>query len=243
MTILGLNAYHGDSAACLFVDGKLVAAAEEERFRRIKHWAGLPTEAINYCLKEGKISLGEIEHIAINRKPGVNNWRRLAFVLTHWPDPRLMLQKVRNIRSAAGIQETLEAHYKVSLGSEVHHIEHHLAHLASAFLVSGFEEAACISIDSFGDFASTAFGFGQGGEVKIDNRVYFPHSLGIFYSALTQYLGFPHYGDEYKVMGLAPYGEPNYLEPLREVVRIRPDGSFRLNLKYFRHHVGNVSYS
>src|SRR4030088_3353765 len=111
MTILGLNAYHGDSAACLLVDGKLIAAAEEERFRRIKHWAGLPTQAINYCLKEGKVSLGDVEHIAINRKPGVNNWRRLAFVLTHLPDPRLMLQKVRNIRSAASVKEALEQVY------------------------------------------------------------------------------------------------------------------------------------
>jgi carbamoyltransferase len=251
MKILGLNAYHGDSAACLFVDGKLIAAAEEERFRRIKHWAGLPTQAINYVFEEGKLSLGEIDHIAINRKPGVNNLRRLGFVLTHWPHPKLMAQKIKNIRSAASIKEALEAAYGSDLRAqfgtgikaEVHHVEHHLAHLASAYLVSGFSEAACISIDGFGDFASTAFGFGQGGEVKIDNRIYFPHSLGIFYSALTQYLGFPHYGDEYKVMGLAPYGEPNYLEPLREVVRIRPDGSFRLNLKFFRHHIGNVSYT
>ena len=251
MTILGLNAYHGDSAACLFVDGKLVAAAEEERFRRIKHWAGLPTKAINYVLEEGKLSLGDVDHIAINRKPGVNNLRRLGFVLTRWPNPKLMAQKIKNIRRAASIKETLEETYDIELRAqfgtglkaEVHHVEHHLAHLASAFLVSGFNEAACISIDGFGDFASTAFGIGKGSEVRIDNRVYFPHSLGIFYSALTQFLGFPHYGDEYKVMGLAPYGEPNYLEPLREVVLIQPDGSFRLNLKYFRHHIGNVSYS
>ena len=251
MTILGLNAYHGDSAACLFVDGKLVAAAEEERFRRIKHWAGLPTKAINYVLEEGKLSLGDVDHIAINRKPGVNNLRRLGFVLTRWPNPKLMAQKIKNIRRAASIKEALEETYDIELRAqfgtgikaEVHHVEHHLAHLASAFLVSGFNEAACISIDGFGDFASTAFGIGKGSEVKIDNRVYFPHSLGIFYSALTQFLGFPRYGDEYKVMGLAPYGEPNYLEPLREVVLIQPDGSFRLNLKYFRHHIGNVSYS
>src|SRR5436305_2193474 len=243
MKILGLNAYHGDSAACLFVDGKLVAAAEEERFRRIKHWAGLPTQAINYCLEEAKLRLEEIEHIAINRKPGVNNLRRLGFVLTHLPHPKLMAQKIKNIRSAASIKEALEANYGVEIKAEVHHVEHHLAHLASAYLVSGFSEAACISVDGFGDFASTAFGFGQGSELKIDNRVYFPHSLGIFYSALTQFLGFPHYGDEYKVMGLAPYGEPNYLEQLRQVVRIRPDGTFRLNLKYFRHHIGNVSYT
>src|SRR5438105_5713009 len=251
MNVLGLNAYHGDSAACLFLGGRLIAAAEEERFRRIKHWAGLPIQAINYVLEEGKLSLSDIDHIAINRKPGVNNLRRLGFVLTRWPNPKLMAQKIKNIRSAASIKEALEETYDIELRAqfgtgikaEVHHVEHHLAHLASAFLVSGFNEAACISIDGFGDFASTAFGIGKGTEVKIDNRVYFPHSLGIFYSALTQYLGFPHYGDTYKVMGLARYGEPNYFEPLREVVRIRPDGSFRLNLNYFRHHVGTVSYS
>src|SRR5256714_2387830 len=154
-----------------------------------------------------------------------------------------MAQKIKNIRSAASVQETLQQNYGVEIKAQTHHVEHHLAHLASAFLVSGYSEAACISIDGFGDFASTAFGFGQGGEVRIDNRVYFPHSLGIFYSALTQFLGFPNYGDEYKVMGLAPYGEPNYLEQLREVVRIQSDGSFRLNLKFFRHHIGNVSYT
>jgi carbamoyltransferase len=243
MKILGLNAYHGDSAACLFIDGKLVAAAEEERFRRIKHWAGLPTSAINYCLQEARLQLEEIDHIAINRKPGANNLRRLGFVFTHWPHPKLMAQKIKNIRSAASIKEKLQASYGVEIKAQVHHVEHHLAHLASAFLVSGFSDAACLSIDGFGDFASTALGVGQGSEVKIDNRVYFPHSLGIFYSALTQFLGFPHYGDEYKVMGLAPYGEPNYLEPLRDVVHIESDGTFRLNLKYFRHHIGNVSYT
>jgi carbamoyltransferase len=243
MKILGLNTYHGDSAACLFVDGKLVAAAEEERFRRIKHWAGLPTQAINYCLEQARLRLEEIDHVAINRKPGVNNLRRLGFVLTHWPHPKLMAQKIKNIRSAASIQQALEASYGIEIKAEVHHVEHHLAHLASAYFVSGFSEAACLSVDGFGDFASTAFGVGKGSEVKIDRRVYFPHSLGIFYSALTQFLGFPHYGDEYKVMGLAPYGEPNYLDQLREVIRIRPDGSFRLNLKFFRHHIGNVSYT
>ena len=243
MTILGLNAYHGDSAACLIKEGKLVAAVEEERFRRIKHWAGLPTNAIDYCLREGGVTLRDIEHIAINRKPGVNNWRRLAFVLRHRPDPRLMLQKVKNIRSASSVQESIERAYKVSLGAQVHHVEHHLAHLASAFLVSRFDEAACISIDGFGDFASTAMGFGQGSALEIDQRVYFPHSLGIFYSAITQFIGFPNFGDEYKVMGLAPLGEPRYLEQMRELVRVQPDGTFRLGLKYFRHHTDNVSYS
>src|SRR5438552_3807198 len=242
-SILGLNAYHSDSGACLMVDGKIVAAAEEERFRRIKHWSGLPTKAIDYCLQEAKLRLEDVDHIAINRKPGANNLRRLGFVLTHWPHPKLMAQKIKNIRSVASVQETLQQNYGIDIKAQMHHVEHHLAHLASAYLVSGFNEAACISIDGFGDFASTAFGFGQGGDVKIDNRVYFPHSLGIFYSALTQFLGFSHYGDAHKVMALEPYGEPNYLEQLREVVRIRPDGSFRLNLKYFRHHIVNVSHT
>jgi len=243
MTILGLNAYHADSAACLLIDGRIVAAAEEERFRRIKHWAGLPTEAINYCLREGRLTWNDIDHIAVNRKPGVNNWRRLAFVLTHRPHPKLMWQKIRNIRSAASIKETLQKHYGLSIKAEVHHVEHHLAHLASAFLVSGFDEAACLSIDGFGDFASTALGFGEGEKLEIADRVYFPHSLGIFYSALTQFIGFPNYGDEYKAMGLAPYGRPAFLAQMGELVRIQRDGTFRLNLRYFRHHTDNVSYS
>src|ERR1041385_7045479 len=109
MTILGLNAYHGDSAACLFIGGKLVAAAEEERFRRIKHWAGLPTQAIDYCLREAGLRLDEIDHIAINRKPGVNNFRRARFLLTHRPDPRLVIAKLRNIRRAATVESQLQA--------------------------------------------------------------------------------------------------------------------------------------
>src|SRR5438093_5806100 len=243
MRILGLNAYHGDSAACIFVDGKLVAAAEEERFRRIKHWAGLPTQAIDYCLREAGLTINEIDHIAVNRKPGVNNLRRLWFVLRHRPDPRLMWQKVRNIRKAATVKEALESHYRRTLRAESHHIEHHHAHLASAFLVSGFEEAACLSVDGFGDFASTAFGLGGKNGIAIEDRVYFPHSLGIFYSAVTQFIGFPHYGDEYKVMGLAPYGEPKFVRQMSGLVEIANNGKFKLDLRYFRHHTANVSYS
>ncbi len=243
MTILGLNAYHGDSAACLFVDGKLIAAAEEERFRRIKHWAGLPTQAIDSCLREGGLTINEIDHIAVNRKPGVNNLRRVLFVLRHRPDPRLMWQKVRNIRKAATVKEALEAHYRTSLRAESHHIEHHHAHLASAFLVSGFEEAACLSVDGFGDFASTSFGLGRANGIEIRDRVYFPHSLGIFFSAVTQFIGFPHYGDEYKVMGLAPYGEPKFVRQMSGLVEIANNGKFKLDLRYFRHHTANVSYS
>ncbi|MDW8309377.1 MAG: carbamoyltransferase C-terminal domain-containing protein [Verrucomicrobiales bacterium] len=242
--ILGLNAYHGDSAACLVRDGELVAAAEEERFRRIKHWAGFPREAVAFCLREAGVRLAEVHHVAINRNPRVNNLRRLLFVLTRRPDPRLVLNRIRNIRQAATMETALRAAFPgEALRAQVHHVEHHLAHLASAFLVSDFEEAVCVSVDGFGDFASAAWGLGRRGAIQIDGRVYFPHSLGIFYSAITQWLGFPHYGDEYKVMGLAPYGEPRFLDAMRQIVRVQPDGSFRLNLKFFRHHVENVTYT
>lgn len=242
--ILGLNAYHGDSSACLVRDGQLVVAAEEERFRRIKHWAGLPAEAIAFCLREAGLRAGEIDHVAINRNPNVNNFRRLMFVLTKRPDFGLIMNRLRNIRKAAGVETTLREAFPGQFASaQFHHVEHHLAHLASAYLVSPFEEAVCVSVDGFGDFASAAWGRGRGDEIQIDGRVYFPHSLGIFYSAITQLIGFPWFGDEYKVMGLAPYGEPKYLEEMRQIVLVQPDGTFRLGLKFFRHHNENVAYT
>jgi carbamoyltransferase len=244
MLILGLNAYHGDSSACLLKDGRLVAAVEEERFRRVKHWAGLPTQAIEYCLREAGAALADVEHIAVNRQPGVNNWRRLQFILTHRPDPRLVFSKLRNIRKAATIEDALHAAFPAArLRARIHHVEHHLAHLASAFLASEFSDAVCLSVDGFGDFASAAWGMGRGPQIDIDDRVYFPHSLGIFYSAITQFIGFPWFGDEYKVMGLAPYGEPKFLPQMREIVRVQADGAFKLNLRCFRHHNENVSYT
>ncbi len=244
MLILGLNAYHGDSSACLLKDGRFIAAAEEERFRRVKHWAGLPTQAIGYCLREAGAAIGDVDHIAVNRQPGVNNWRRLQFILSHRPDPRLVFAKLLNIRKAATIEDSLRVAFPdARIRARIHHVEHHLAHLASAFLASDFSDAVCLSVDGFGDFASAAWGMGQGSQINIDDRVYFPHSLGIFYSAITQFIGFPWFGDEYKVMGLAPYGEPKFLPQMREIVRVQSDGSFELNLRCFRHHNENVSYT
>src|SRR5260370_34103256 len=137
--------------------------------------------------------------------------------MSNRPVQRLMIQKFCSLRSASSAHEDLEKAYGISVKARIHHVEHHLAHLASAFLVSRFDEAACISIDGFGDFASTAMGVGRSHSVEIDKRVYFPHSLGIFYSALTQFIGFHRYGDEYKVMGLAPYGNPNYRTQMHEI--------------------------
>src|SRR5689334_14449542 len=153
MLILGINAYHGDSSACLVRGKQLVAAAEEERFRRIKHWAGLPTEAIQYCLSEAGVTLRDVDHIAVNRNPGVNNWRRLAFVLTNRPSPKLISKKLKNIRKAITVEDELKSAFRLdNIGAKVHHVEHHRAHLASAYLASSFEEAVCLSVDGFGDF-------------------------------------------------------------------------------------------
>jgi carbamoyltransferase len=243
-SILGLNAYHGDSSACLLVDGCLVAAAEEERFRRVKHWAGLPAEAMRWCLAEAGLRFGDVTHLAINLDPRTNNFRRALYVLTRRPDPRLVLSRLRKLGKTAGVEAAIRGAFPGEpFNGRFHYVEHHLAHLASGFLVSPFAEAVNVSTDGFGDFASAAWGMGRGTALKIDGRVYFPHSLGLFYSAVTQLLGFPHYGDEYKVMGLAPYGEPKFLDAMRQVVRVKPDGTYELNLKFFRHHRENVHYT
>ncbi len=236
MFILGINAYHGDSSACLVRDGKLISAAEEERFRRIKHWAGFPSEAICYCLSEAGIGLGDVDHFAINRDPKANLLKKLGFTLSKRPDLKFVLDRLRNAKQVATLSEELEHAFPgETMRGTVHYVEHHLAHLASAFLVSPFKEAVAVSVDGFGDFASAAWGVGRGNVVEVDEKVYFPHSLGIYYQTLTQHLGFPQYGDEYKVMGLAPYGKPCYLNEMQQIVLLQEDGSFRLNLDYFRH--------
>ena len=241
--ILGLNAYHGDSSACLVKDGVLIAAAEEERFRRIKHWAGFPSESIRYCLAEAGIGLGDVDVVALNQDASANLWKKVTYMLMRRPDLALVLARIRNKRERVGVAAELERAFPgESLRAEVREVEHHLAHLGSAFLVSPFDDAVAVSVDGFGDFASTAWGIGHGNHVEAADKVYFPHSLGIFYQALTQYLGFPNYGDEYKVMGLAPYGEPRFMNEMRQIVTLQDDGAFRLNLDYFRHHREKIAY-
>ena len=239
--VLGINAFHGDSSAAIIRDGRLLAAAEEERFRRVKHWAGFPSMAIAYCLKEAGIGLDGLDAVAINQDGKANLGRKIAYGLAKRPDLSSVLNRLRNRRERAGVEEQLQRAFPGQrLRAKVRHIEHHLAHLASAYLVSPYEQATIVSVDGFGDFASAAWGRGAGVDIAVEDKVYFPHSLGIFYQALTQYLGFPHYGDEYKVMGLAPYGKPLLLPEMRKIVRLQPDGAFELNLDYFRHHIENV---
>lgn len=241
--VLGLNAFHGDSSACLIYNGQMVAAAEEERFRRIKHWAGFPREAIRYCLTEAGISLAQVDHVAINQDGKANLGKKLAYTLTRRPDLGMVLDRLRNKRERAGVAEHLAAAFPgVAFSGQEHQVEHHMAHLSSAFHVSPFDEAVVVSVDGFGDFASAAWGVSRGSKIEVEDKVYFPHSLGIFYQALTQFIGFPHYGDEYKVMGLAPYGQPLYLPQMRQIVELQGDGSFKLNLACFRHHKEKVEY-
>ena len=241
--IIGINAFHGDSSACLLREGVLVAAVEEERFKRIKHWAGFPSESIRFCLAEAGISLAQVDHVALNQDGKANLGRKFAYTMTKRPDISMVLDRLRNKRERAGVAEHLAAAFSSDVfKGKVHHVEHHLTHMSSAFHVSPFDEAVVVSVDGFGDFASAAWGVGRGTQIVVEDKVYFPHSLGIFYQALTQFIGFPHYGDEYKVMGLAPYGKPVYLEQMRNIVLLQSDGSFKLNLDYFRHHKEKVEY-
>jgi carbamoyltransferase len=240
--ILGINAYHADAAACIVRDGRLLAAAEEERFRRIKHSAGFPSDAIRYCLQEAKLDLADVTHVAVNRNSRANFFRKLGYVAANAPSPRLLLKRLRNRQQVAHIADQLATLSGRPFVGRIEHVEHHLAHLASAFFVSPFQEATVVSVDGFGDFASAAWGCGRGTALSLDGRVLFPHSLGIFYQAMTQYLGFPNYGDEYKQMGLAAYGNASCHHQVEQLLSLRDDGGFTLNLRYFRHHKEDIAY-
>src|SRR3954471_25077170 len=240
--ILGLNAYHGDAAAALLVDGELVAAAEEERFNRIKHCAGFPDLAAAWCLAEAGLGPGDLDHVAIGRDPRANLRHKLLRTLMRPTSPGFLRARLQNAARVRDVRAELATALDVGeadLRARLHHVEHHQAHVASAFFVSPFEEAAVMSVDGFGDFASLMLAEGRGSSLRVLDRVLFPHSLGIFYTALTQWLGFPKYGDEGKVMGLAPYGDAAvHREQMRDLVRL--NGLFELNLEYFTHHAQGV---
>lgn len=234
MIILGLNAYHGDSSACIIKDGKLIAAVEEERFTRIKHWAGMPIESIKYCLKEANVSIEGVDYIAINRDPKANIHKKLVYSILKKPNISLIVNRLKNSNRIRDAKEVLKEEFG-TINAEIINVEHHTAHLASSFFVSKYEKAAVVSIDGFGDFVGAMWGVGRNNKIEIKHKTYFPHSLGLLYLAITQYLGFPNYGDEYKVMGLAAYGEPTYFEKLKELVSWQ-GYDFKLNLEYFNHH-------
>ena len=295
MYILGINAYHGDAAAALIKDGRIVAAVEEERFNRVKHCAGFPAESVRYCLRAAGIGIEEVVHVGVSRDPSAHLHKKILFAAsraakqsTQWavgsrqkavgtigivePGKRgtgkgegengsygaeangsngqkrlgIFAQVKDRLNNAAKVRDLKDdlvralGASKGRLRAQFHNIEHHLAHLASSFYVSPFDCAALLSIDGFGDFVSTMWAVGEGNSIKVLDQVEYPHSTGIVYTATTQFLGFPHYGDEGKVMGLAPYGKPRYIEDFRDMIRTEERGQFRLNLDYFRHHAEGV---
>ncbi|HEV7966176.1 MAG TPA: carbamoyltransferase C-terminal domain-containing protein [Candidatus Acidoferrales bacterium] len=236
MFILGINAYHGNASAAILADGRLIAAVEEERFNRVKYAAGFPAAAIRYCLDAAGITIKDVDHIAIPRDPRARLGTKLFYSLRM---PSFAFERMKVMGRFAGIPETLAKAFDISpneIRGRYHRIEHHQAHLASAFFVSPFEQAALLSADGLGDFASTMWGTGLGNCMRIDGAIAFPHSLGMYYTAVSQYLGFRKFGDEYKVMGLGAYGEPAYLDEFRQIVFPTRGVGFRLGLKYFKHH-------
>lgn len=233
MNILGVSCHYHDSAASLIKGGVLVAAAEEERFSRIKHDNSFPLNAIEYCLREGKITSDEIDIVAFYDKPMLKFDRVLHSCVTTFPKsfwmfwkavPQWMTEKLR-------IPSLLKN--KIGYNGEVVFVEHHQSHAASAFFVSPFKEAAIITVDAIGEWTSAAIHYGKGSDMEVLKEIRFPDSLGLFYSAITAYLGFKVNNDEYKVMGLASYGSPVYRDKFREIIDVKEDGSFKLNMKYF----------
>ncbi len=243
MLILGLNAFHGDASAALLSAHGIECAIEEERFSRLKHQAGFPALSAAGCLRWAGVDAKDVSHVAISRDPSAHIHRKLMFALSQGPRFSLIRDRLANVSrvrdpkpalaDALGIDEA-------GLPATMHRVEHHQAHMASSFFVSPFDQAALLSIDGFGDFVSTMWGVGRGSTMQIDNWVEFPHSMGILYTAVTQYLGFPKYGDEFKVMGLAPLGEPEYLDRLRPLVTRKALG-FALDLSYFVHQSEGVN--
>ncbi len=206
MIILGINAYHGDVSAAILKDGRLIAAVEEERFSRIKHCTGFPRRAIDSCLAAAGIDPQEIDHFGISRNPRAHLLRKAAFTLRNRPDRQLVLDRMKNSGQVGELPTTISEVLQLDpkqIRDRVHWIEHHPAHLASTFFVSPYDEAAVCAIDGFGDFVSTSWAMGRGNKLHMLHRTYFPHSLGLVYLAITQFLGFLKFGDEYKVMGLA----------------------------------------
>jgi len=235
VNVLGISCYYHDSGAALVRDGKLIAAAEEERFSREKHDHGFPEQAIRFCLREAGITIEQVDHIGFYEKPLVKFNRILETILACWPlTYRAWLTATplwlgHRLRIGREIQE------KLGTDKEILYCQHHLSHAASAFLVSPFAEAAIITADGVGEWTTTGWGVGRDTTIEMRKELRFPHSVGLLFSAITAYLGFRVNDAEWKVMGLAPYGRPRYVDQFRRVVDIKDDGSIRLDLRYFAH--------
>ncbi len=239
--ILGINAHHADASACLLRDGELLAAVQEERLVRVKHAAGFPVRAIEQCLSIAGIDFASVEHVAVNRDSRANRSAKVRFLLGQRPSLSKIAERLRGRLQLGGLEKQLRSAF--SFGESpptIHCVQHHLAHMACAAYASPFEECAVLSIDQFGDFESAAWGCCRGKVIEPGGAILFPDSMGTLYSAITQWLGFLDYGDEYKVMGLAAHGVDSFADAMRSLVSISHDGRFALDLRYFRHHRDRV---
>ncbi len=237
MYVLGVSCYFHDAAAALIEDGRLVAAAEEERFSRKKHDFSFPERAIDFCLRRAGIGGADLDYVVFFEKPFVKWERLLVSCLEAFPRSRHVFQEamVSWLADKLWIKHLIEQRLGVP-PARILFSEHHLSHAASAFLCSPFEDAAILTVDGVGEWATAAIGVGHGTDVRLLEEIRFPHSLGLLYSAFTAFLGFEVNEGEYKVMGLAPYGEPRYLDEVHRLIRVAPDGSFELDMSYFSFH-------
>jgi carbamoyltransferase len=244
MKILGINAFHADSSACILVNGEILGAIEEERLTRIKHWAGFPILAIQNCLDLANLKINDIDYIAINRDPNAHIFEKVNFAVSKRPSLKNIINRVRSRKKDHDIVDLISKSFKVEtklIEKKIYNVEHHLAHLASTFYTSQYEDALVLSVDGFGDFVSTMWGTVENDKISVEDYVTFPHSLGLFYQAITQYLGFYNYGDEYKIMGMAGYGNPIFEKEMNKIISCTDDGKFKLGLDYFRHQSEGVS--
>ena len=241
--ILGLNCYHADSSACIIKNGKIIAAIEEERINRIKHWAGFPINSIHECLKMSNLKSQEITDIAINTNPKSNIFYKINFFLSNFMFSFKIFEIFKRYKNKFTINNILKENFALNKNLKFHFVDHHVAHIASAFYPSNFEKAIGLTIDGSGDFSTLTISECSKKKIKILKKILFPNSLGIFYEAMTQFIGFNNYGDEYKIMGLAPYGKPIYEEILKKNIIIDDNKKFfKLNLKFFNHTNKNFNY-
>ncbi len=241
---LGLNCYHADSSACLFVNNNLEFAIEEERINRTKHWAGLPIKSIKACLTYKNLKLSDVTDIAINTNPFSNLRQKASFFLKNYITGSKKIEIFKRTRNKLTLLNEINRSFnneKLNKNVKLHFIDHHKSHIASAFYPSNFKKAVGLSVDGFGDFCSLAIAKCENNNIEIVDRVYFPHSLGVFYEAFTQLLGFKNYGDEYKVMGLSSYGSPKFYNQILSEF-FEDEKNINLNLKFFNHVGKNFSY-
>ena len=240
--VLGLNAFHADTSACLIMNGRIVAAIEEERINRKKHSSEFPINAINECLKIGNISFKDVTDISINSDPSKNLHIKLFHFLKSFELKKINNLFVNRFKNKFNLKKILNESYKLNNNLKINNVEHHLSHLSSSFFASGFEKAVGLSIDGSGDFSSLTIAECDFKSIKIKKRIYFPNSIGLFYQGMTQLIGFNKYGDEYKLMGLAPYGKPMFKDEIKSKIFKNSNELFNLNLKYFNHHKLNFKY-